>query len=341
MVKTKQKKLAPFSNLIMQFLGVYEIFNSFHDRYYIGYSTDLSVRVRQHPNDLNNHGHSNKAMENDYHEIKKQKKNPWDFFSVKILAKEFLEFDLPRIDIKALKKKWRQTEKDYIEEYSQKGFSLYNKMRKKGNQIVNLDYEYYKNLPAPGTSVLVVADGLQFKTIKHAMDCLGETREFIKKQIRKEEELINEEELEEEDRLWYYPKEEKPFFEKPAKPSRTGNKKTLPIYIRVGDKVFGSARETGDANDEVSKETVMSRCSNTFNPDFKDWKFIPDDEMEQVEEYFRSSKTLPKKVVQKNSSGKVIATFNNITEAANKTGINRSLVSMAANDINNKEWDFA
>lgn len=117
--------------------------------------------------------------------------------------------------MKALVNKWRQTEQDYVDEYTQKGFQLYNKMKKKGNRIINLDYEYYKNLSAPGTSIPVVASGL----------------------------------------------------------------------------------------------------------------------------YFKSNKTLPKKIVRKNSFGEVIAEFESITEAATKSGINRSLVSIALNDANNKEWN--
>ena len=79
-MKIKQTQVKPFSKLILQHAGCYRIYNAYHNRYYVGESLDLSVRIRQHATELSKKTHLNKLMQAHYNEIVEKDLDSYEIF---------------------------------------------------------------------------------------------------------------------------------------------------------------------------------------------------------------------------------------------------------------------
>ena len=130
------KKLVQFfSNVVCRIAAVYILHNSYHDRYYIGQSTDSGNRMFDHSSDLANNRHRNSALQDDYNELKRLKKDPLKEITCTIHYHQTVIASVPYSEeAEALKVSLLKMELDLICSYSKQGRTLYNHMRQSQHQ---------------------------------------------------------------------------------------------------------------------------------------------------------------------------------------------------------------
>ena len=79
------KSNKPFSGVVSQTAGIYQYHNSYHDRYYVGQTTNLTSRLAEHPALLVQNKHRNQQFQNDYNELVAKNLNPHDYIHAEIL----------------------------------------------------------------------------------------------------------------------------------------------------------------------------------------------------------------------------------------------------------------
>ena len=119
-------KHSAFPNLLLQYWGIYEIYNSYHDRYYIGLSTELIKRLIYHSTGLlKNTEYKCKELQNDVKEIINKKLDPRKFVEITLLYCQFkMNKNLTTEDTEI--KELNDLETDVLSYYKKKGYYLYN-----------------------------------------------------------------------------------------------------------------------------------------------------------------------------------------------------------------------
>lgn len=114
-----------FSDLVLTWIGIYCIYNKYHDYYYIGFSLDLADRFVAHRIDLDKDRHKNKLLQNHYNEIINQNLNPINWIEIYPIYKWFIEYAFPIEIQQELVSRLKNLENHLIRIFNEK-YKVYN-----------------------------------------------------------------------------------------------------------------------------------------------------------------------------------------------------------------------
>ena len=165
----------------MQTAGVYEYTNTYHNKYYVGQSTNLTGRLAEHPSDLAHNKHRNSAFQYDYNDLLAKNLNPHNYIQVKILYKIQIEKKLSAKQASFLKKTLQNKEQARIKELQNNGVGLYNYSNNFRPAI--LKKPTFIKGSAPNAVPVVIFDTF-YPSIFQASQFLGVTSETVRKRIK-------------------------------------------------------------------------------------------------------------------------------------------------------------
>lgn len=291
--------------------GIYKFENKINGMVYIGQAINLEERYKKHCKNINDKSHK----EDFYVGLREFGLSNFDY----CILEEFSEFDQNKLD---------ELEKYYIEKYNAIKPNGYNMVPggtngaglAKGRSVQQYDLKGNFIAEYPSAHQADYATGINYSSI--CACCRGE--KMHTKQYQ-----------------WKYSNDEKVITNISNNISKIMDRKILQYsldknFIQIYDTMDEASKKTNTSKSLISR--ACNHLANTGNGFL--WRF-EDDPITHCEKIKITNK---KKVAQFNKNGQLLAVYNSITEAAEKTQTNRSnLQQVCANKrktANNYIWKY-
>ena len=130
--RSTREPLKYIGDIVAQIACVYVIKNTYHNRFYIGQTTDMRNRIFDHSTGLmKGKRGSNIGMRKDFLELEKLGYDPYDYFTCEIVFSTIIMKALPPDDYSKLISTLFRKETNLLNKYRSQGLKVYNETKAK------------------------------------------------------------------------------------------------------------------------------------------------------------------------------------------------------------------